>query len=238
MKYEDYFSMFLNIEDDLADFLNVMTYSEKHRTIYSHKLVLLLLQTCPVIESYLVMSATKSNIMQSSEIWDVSVKHKIWTSKKEKLTIKEGHRLITGFPKFACVNDQVFHLSHQRITFYHSELFQQGGGCETSKFRPFQSLSKTLPVNHQDYQNNNTRYPKGYETPAWWTAYNKIKHSFDGIAQEKVNYAVIIEALAGLFCILAYIEPNFELLRENGYLKGNKLKSRFFEADIILNMDD
>lgn len=235
MRYEDYFSMFLSIEEELTSFLKVIDYSEKHKAIYSHKLVLLLLQTCPVIESYLVRTATSSNTVQKHPIWNCDINSKIWESTKgQSKAVKEvnGLRQISGFPKFIAVNNEVFNLDDKKVTFYHSERFQVNNGCDTSQYSPFKSLLKTLDFEHSDYKEDKTRYPKGYATPKWWTAYNKIKHSFDGIAEDKVNYAVVIEAVAALFIVLAYCEPNINALESNGYLSDSKLKSKLFEVEV------
>ncbi|KXI26703.1 hypothetical protein [Paraglaciecola hydrolytica] len=233
MKYEDYFSMFLSIEEELAEFLKVINYSEKHQNIYSHKLVLMLLQTCPIIESYLVRLSTSSESVKKSSAWDSDIKDKIWETKKDKsIKLSSGNRQISGFPKFACIAEEVFELSKKEVTFYHSVLFQSNGGCTTSTYTPFSELGDTLPSFHSEYKNNKTKYPKLYRTPQWWTAYNKIKHSFDGVAQDKVNYAVVIEALAALFCILCFCEPGKESLKGNGYLAAGMIKSRLFEIKL------
>lgn len=235
MKYEDYFSLFLSIEDELTKFLSVIDYSDKHKNIYSHKLVLLLLQACPIIESYLVKMATSSSSVKNSELWDCAIKSKIWDKKGNTQELKidgNGNRSIGNFPKFACVNAELFNLLSREVTFYHSANFQGKEKEQHTDYRPFVSLKEMLPHNHSDYRSDSTRYPKGYNTPVWWTAYNKVKHDFDSARKSHVNYSNVIEAIAGLFCILAFCEPNFEALTREGYYKNGILRTRFFETRI------
>ncbi|END3035913.1 hypothetical protein ABL003_000801 [Vibrio parahaemolyticus] len=237
MKYEDYFSLFLSIEDELTKFLSVIDYSDKHKNIYSHKLVLLLLQACPIIESYLVKMATSSSSVKHSDLWNCDIKAKIWDKKSRKEELKidgNGNRSIGNFPKFACVNAELFNLQNRRVTFYHSANFQGKEKGQYTDYQPFESLKEMLPHNHSEYSSRSARYPKGYSTPVWWTAYNKIKHDFDLARKSHVNYTNVIEAIAGLFCILVFSEPNLEALTKEGLYKNGIVRTRFFEARINL----
>lgn len=232
MTYEDYFSVFLTIEDDLCEFLRVVDYSEKHRNIYSHKLVLMLLQTCPVIESYLVRVVTSGSFVQNSPIWNSPIKHKIWdTNKDGTLKSKNGKRSINGFPKFSCLANELFELDDQSVKFYHSERFQENDGCKSSIYLPFNSLETALSANSDQYIGK-TNYPKGYSTPNWWTAYNKVKHSFDDEAQNRVTYSIVIEAISALFCVLCRCEPSKRSLEMNGIVKNKITRTRLFQMEL------
>ncbi|WP_283630973.1 hypothetical protein [Shewanella baltica] len=233
MKYEDYFSLFLSIEDELNKFLSVIDYSDKHKNIYSHKLVLLLLQTCPIVESYLVKMATSSSSVKHSRLWECDIKTKIWDKRHKSLEVKidsNGNRFIGNFPKFACVNAELFRLFNRAITFYHSANFQGKGEDQHTLYEPFHSLKDMLLHDHSDYES--ASYPKGYNTPIWWTAYNKVKHDF-GLAKEShVNYTNVIEAITGLFCVLVFCEPDIEALTREGYFQDGIVKTKFFEARV------
>ncbi|MPY24522.1 hypothetical protein [Shewanella sp. YLB-07] len=236
MKYEDYFSLFLSIEDELTKFLSVIDYSDKHQNIYSHKLVLLLLQACPVIESYLVKMATSSSSMKQSELWECEIKSKIWDKKKSNkpdLKVDEdGNRFVGNFPKFSCVNSELFALPKKEIVFYHSANFQEKSQGSHTNYYPFKSLKKMLPHSHPDYRIDRTRYPKGYETPVWWTAYNKVKHDFDLAKKSHVNYTNVIEAIAALFCVLAHCDANLDSLTREGFYRDGVVRTKFFETSI------
>ena len=235
MKYEDYFSLFLSIEDELTKFLSVIDYSDKHKNIYSHKLVLLLLQACPIIESYLVKMATSSSSVKHSDLWNCDIKAKIWDKKSRKEELKidgNGNRSIGNFPKFACVNAELFNLQNRRVTFYHSANFQGKEKGQYTDYQPFKSLKEMLPHNHSEYSSGNTYYPRGYNTPVWWTAYNKIKHDFDLARKSHVNYTNVIEAIAGLFCTLVFCESDLDALAKEGFYKNGIVKTRFFETQI------
>jgi len=227
MKYQDYFSMFLNIEAELLKFIKVIDYTDKHKNIYAHNLVLLLLQTCPVIESYLVRIATTSNTVKQSVHWNSTLNFKIWDSNKQVIKEKDGKRQIGNFPKFACLNNELFDLSSKKTKFYHSDQFQIGSDT-VSIYQPFKPLDKAARFDSGAYESKN--YPAGYETPKWWTAYNKIKHSFDDVAQEQVNYSVVIEAISALFTVLVYCEPDLEVLKSNGFANEIGVKSNLFEG--------
>ncbi|HHK8419470.1 TPA: hypothetical protein ACQYBJ_000407 [Vibrio parahaemolyticus] len=235
MKYADYFSLFLNIETELSKFLSVIDYSEKHEKIYSHKLVLLLLQTCPIIESYLVKMAVTSSTVRNSNLWDCEIKTKIWNKKNNSTELRldsQGGRFIGNFPKFACVNSELFGLPQKSVIFYHSAKFQALDDGLHTVYRPFISLQEMLPHDHDYYKKPKTNYPKSYDTPKWWSAYNKVKHDFDLAAKEYVNYSNVIEAVAALFCVLAACEPDFKALSTEGYLRDGKIKTSFFESDV------
>lgn len=233
MKYEDYFSLFLSIEDELTKFLSVIDYSDKHKNIYSHKLVLLLLQACPIIESYLVKMATSSLSVKHSDLWNCDIKTKIWDKRDRKQELKvdgNGNRSIGNFPKFACVNAELFNLQNRRVTFYHSANFQGKEKGQYTDYQPFGTLKEMLPHNHSDYSSSKAHYPKGYSTPVWWTSYNKVKHDFGLAKDSHVNYANVIEAITGLFCVLVYCEPCIEALSQEGYFRDGIVKTKFFEA--------
>ncbi|RUO45873.1 hypothetical protein [Pseudidiomarina donghaiensis] len=237
MKYEDYFSLFISIEAELTKFLSVIDYSANHKNIYSHKLVLLLLQACPIVESYLVKMATSSSSVRQSKLWDSEIKAKIWEkkAKSQKLKIdRDGNRIIGNFPKFAGVNNEVFCLSSRKITFYHTANFQKKETGQYTEYQPFNTLEGMLLHDHLDYTSTNANYPKGYKTPDWWAAYNKVKHDFDLARKSHVNYTNVIEAIAGLFCVLSYCEPDIEALGLEGYYKNGIVKTKYFEAEYDL----
>ncbi len=234
MEYYQYFELFLNIEDDLLSYIRQLEYSEKSRGIYSPRLALLLLQTGPVIESYMVRLATKSKTVQDHEIYNWKYNWKIWDKAKlqENVKLKDKLRSISTFAKFAYVCEKVFHISRKSVKFYFSNRFQNlPNNISVKHIKPFDSLK-----NFKDFKNFNNKkkqFPVGLETPKWWTAYNKIKHSLGDEAQSRVTYERIIEGLAGLFLILAYCDTDTTVLKDNGYMpKKHLIKTTLFEADI------
>jgi hypothetical protein len=110
MKYYQYFDLFLNVEDDLLAYIQQLEYSKKSRHIYSPRLALLLLQTCPIIESFMVRVATVSERVRAHEIYDWKFNWKIWKKKKyeDKVAEKNTARSIETFAKFAYVFEVTF----------------------------------------------------------------------------------------------------------------------------------
>jgi len=233
MEYYQYFELFLNIEDDLLAYIRQLEYSEKSRNIYSPRLALLLLQTCPVIESYMVRLATGSNTVEAHEIYSWKFNWKIWEKEKagEKVKEKDGIRSISRFPKFAYVCEKVFKISEKWVRFYFSNRFQKvPNNISAQSFYPYKTLKKF--EDYKKYDGKAKQFPVGLETPKWWTAYNKIKHSFGDEAQARVTYEIIIEGLAGLFLILSYCDVDTTVLRDNGYMpEKNLIKTQLFEAN-------
>jgi hypothetical protein len=232
MKYHKYFELFLNIEDDLLSYIRQLEYSDKSRNIYSPRLALLLLQVCPVIESYMVRLATHSNIVKKHEIYNWKYNWRIWDKEKTEKKVKEqnGIRSINKFPKFSYVCEKVFKISEKKVKFYFSNRFQSLPDNNSLQiFQPYSSLDKLKDF--ENFDANTKQFPVGLETPKWWTAYNKIKHSFGDEAEERVTYEGIIEGLAGLFLILSFCDADTEILKANGYMpETNVIKTQLFEA--------
>ena len=232
MEYHRYFELFLNIEDDLLSYIRQLEYSEKSRSIYSPRLALLLLQTCPIIESYMVRLANHSDTVKKHDIYDWEYNWRIWDRKKKEKKVKErdGIRSIYNFPKFSYVCEKVFGISGKSVTFFFSDRFQTVSNNKLLQiFRPYESLNKFEPL--EKFDKNSKRFPIGLETPKWWTSYNKIKHSFGEEAEERVTYERIIEGLAGLFLILAYCDADYKVLKANGYMtEKNVIKTKLFET--------
>jgi hypothetical protein len=241
MEYYKYFELFLNIEDDLLAYIRQLEYSNKSRNIYSPRLSLLLLQTCPVIESYMVRVATQSEIVQNHEIYNWEYSWKIWDSNKDEIKEKDGVRGIATFPKFAYVCEKVFHLSEKSTKFYFSDKFQNiSDNASTQQFKPFESLEKFQDFKNFELKDSKPKkFPVGLDTPKWWTAYNKIKHSFGDEAQQRVTYEKIIEGLAGLFLVLVCCDADYGVLKDNGYMSGKDLiKTQLFEAEISITQSE
>jgi len=236
MKYHDYFSVFLDIEEELLSFIKVLPYSPKSKTLYSHKLMLLLLQTCPVIESYMIRLSTLSPTVKESKLYGWKYNWRLWEKEKNNNRIKEreGLRSISGFPKFAYVTEKVFNISKQGVDFYHSDKFQGVEKAGVSVIRPFSTLSKF--ENFQPIDADPKGTPKGLDTPQWWTAYNKVKHTFESHAQERVNYEIVIEAISALFLLLCYCDMDEDILLSHGYITDNngekELRTKLFRASV------
>lgn len=232
MLYTDYFKIFLTIEKSLQEYIEQLEYTEKSKNIFSYKLSLLLLQTCPIIESYLVMLACNSETVKSSVLYNWEYSYKLWekANKKNEVKVKDGKRLISDFPKFAYVAEKIFHLSGQRVTFYPSIFFQNNS--QTFEYEPFKTLSNLNDFKEADFTiNPNAHFPTGLETPKWWTAYNKIKHEQE-VAKERVTYSIAIEAISALFLVLCHCDCDMEALSAEGLLHDGKVKTRLFETII------
>jgi len=237
MEHHEYFRHFLNIEEDLIDFTKQLTFDKESINIYSPKLSLLLLQTCPVIESYMVDLSTKSDSVKRSGLWRWQYKWRLWSKNKtaNSRANKSAERSIGNFPKFAYVCEKVFRLSDKEIKFYFSDKLQNLPDDAFSKsFKPFEDLSEFIDYRKIDYEP--LRFPTNFPTPAWWQAYNKIKHDLE-LSKKKVKYDTVIETVAGLFLILAYCDTDMDVLGNNGYIKsvnGKKkaIKSKLFECEI------
>jgi len=231
MEYHKYFEIFLNIEDRLAGYMRQLEFSKKTEALHSAEISLLLLQTCPVIESYMVQLSTRSPQVLSDPLYQWEGAHKLWTSDKGKILEKENRRAIRNFLKFSYVVEKVFSLSSKSCLFYYSERFQNIDG--DSHFRglgPFKTLSSFI-----DYKTSTIeakkQFPTGLDTPKWWTAYNKIKHNLDE-AEKLVTYKTAIEALGGLFALLSNCDTNQEILERNGYVTNGRIKTRLFSCPV------
>lgn len=229
MEYYRYFELFLSIEDELASYMRQLQFSSKTESLYSPRISLLLLQTCPVIESYMAQLSTKSPLVMKHPLYKWEGAYSLWDSEKGKIKEKDGFRLISNFPKFAYVVEKVFGLSSKDCRFYYSERFKKiGGDAHFRDLNPFGTLKK-----FDDFVGMNlkkgSRFPTGLDTPVWWTAYNKIKHDMDE-AEKRVSYKTSIEALGGLFVLLALCDAEYEVLEENGLIVGGVVKTKLFSC--------
>jgi hypothetical protein len=229
MEYYRYFEFFLSIEDNLADYMRHLQFSEKTEKLFSSKISLLLLQTCPVIESYMAQLCISSETVKRHPLYSWQHAYKLWDSEKGKIKESKGKRSIRNFPKFSYVTEKVFGISSDSCRIFYSERFQNLSGSSHYKdINPYSGLSGFVDFNKAKIMANK-QFPTGIETPKWWTAYNKIKHDLDEAAK-RVTYQTVIEALGGLFVLLAYCDTDFETLENNGYINGGRIRTRLFEA--------
>lgn len=230
MEYYRYFDLFLSIEDELAGYMRQLQFSSKTESLYSPRISLLLLQTCPVIESYMVQLSKKSTLVKEHPLYVWKGANKLWQSDRQgKIKEKKGSRSIRDFPKFAYINEKVFNLSSMQCRFYYSERFQQiEGNSHFRDLNPFRTLDKFEDYVGFDLEQG-ARFPKGLETPVWWTAYNKIKHDMNE-AKERVTYKTAIEALGGLFVLLSNCDTDMNVLQRNGYITEGRIVSRLFSC--------
>lgn len=229
MEYYRYFDLFLSIEDELAGYMRQLQFSSKTESLYSPRISLLLLQTCPVIESYMVQLSTRSIHVKKHPLYNWEGASSLWKSEKGEIDEGEGFRSIKNFPKFAYVNEKVFSLSSMQCRFYYSERFQQiEGNSHFRDLNPFGTLDKFDDFVGLDLKKGG-RFPKGLETPIWWTAYNKIKHDMDE-AEKRVTYKTAIEALGGLFVLLSNCDTDMDVLQRNGYFTEGRIISRLFSC--------
>ena len=66
----EYFEIFLNIEEQLLEYSKHIEYSNKTKNIVTYRIALLLLQTCPIIESYMVNLCINSNIVKKHLLYN------------------------------------------------------------------------------------------------------------------------------------------------------------------------
>ena len=232
MLFYRYFEFFLNIENALAEYTTQLEFSETSKHLYSHKISLLLLQTCPIIESYMVQLCATSPTVQKHSLYDWEYNWKLWDSNKKKLKLPKGKRSINKFPKFSYVIEKVFSISSESCTFYFSDKFQNlEGNSHLITLQPFKSLSNFTDFNGITVEDKQP-FAVGLDTPKRWTAYNKIKHDLDE-AEKRVNYQTTIEALAALFILLSSCDTDRETLQKNGFIKDGKIKTRLFASEAI-----
>lgn len=229
MEYYRYFDLFLSIEDELAGYMRQLQFSSKTESLYSPRISLLLLQTCPVIESYMVQLSTRSIHVKKHPLYDWEGASSLWKSEKGKIDEGEGFRSISNFPKFAYVVEKVFGLSSMHCQFYYSERFQKiEGDAHFRDVNPFGTL-----VKFDDFVGlrleKGDRFPTGLVTPDWWSAYNKIKHDMDE-AEKRFTYKTAIEALGGLFVLLSNCDTDMDVLQRNGYITEGRIISRLFSC--------
>jgi len=151
MKHHEYFRHFLNIEDHLVNYSKQLTFDKNSMNVYSPGLSLLLLQACPVIESYMVDLCTKSPFVKNSDLWEWKYNWKIWGKKGKKEEVKEvkGVRKIKSFRKFSYVCEKVFSISAKNCMFYHYDKLQHLPTKEfTTLLRPYHTLSNF--INYKD----------------------------------------------------------------------------------------
>lgn len=229
MEYYRYFDLFLSIEDELAGYMRQLQFSSKTESLYSPRISLLLLQTCPVIESYMAQLSTRCVIVKNHLLYSWEDAYSLWNSDKGKIKVKEGFRSISNFPKFAYVVEKVFGLSSMHCQFYYSERFQKiEGDAHFRDVNPFGTL-----VKFDDFVGlrleKGDRFPTGLDTPDWWTAYNKIKHNMDE-AEKRVTYKTAIEALGGLFVLLANCDTEHQVLQNNSFITDGRIKTKLYSS--------
>ena len=236
MKYYEYFQIFLNIENNLSNYMQTIEYSNKSKTIYTINQSLLLLQTCPIIESFMIDLSIDATTVINHPLYNWKFNWKLYKKKEKEntLKLKDNKRLIESFPKFAYVCEEVFKLSNEKTTFYYTDKLQYlPDNINTETISPFSSLKKFFSYTYFDDENK--KFPIGLESPEWWLAYNKIKHDFEK-SREKVNYKICIEAISALFIILCYCDPDIELLKKNGFIinrdDSKLIKSKYFSCKI------
>lgn len=145
MEYYRYFDLFLSIEDELAGYMRQLKFSSKTESLYSPRISLLLLQTCPVIESYMAQLSTRSNMVKNHLLYSWEDAYSLWNSDKGKIKEKAGFRSISNFPKFAYVVEKVFGLSSMHCRFYYSERFQKiEGDAHFRDVNPFGLSSSSM----------------------------------------------------------------------------------------------
>ncbi len=232
MKYYRYFEYLLGIEEALASYMKHLQFTGKTESLFSPELSLLLLQTCPVIESYMVQLCIDSATVKRHPLYNWEYAYKLWDREKGKIKKKGGKRQISTFPKFSYVIDKIFEISSSRCVFYYSDKFQNlDGNGHFSELKPYAGLKGFVDYKEAVIEKRK-QFPTGIETPKWWTAYNKIKHDLDE-AENRVTYGTVIEALGGLFVLLGSCDPDIQVLQENGYLTDGKIKTLLFEMPAI-----
>lgn len=236
MDYVEYFLIFLNIEEDLLSFIKNLEYTKESSRIHSPRLSLLLLQTCPVIESYMVKLATQSKKVMSSDLYNWKLNWKLWEKEKKERKVKEkdGIRSISGFPKLAYVCETVFGLSDQKARFYFTDkyyfLHGHTANLFTEVFQPYKSLATF--TDYQEVTDGSSVFPLRLMTPKWWIAYNKVKHSLE-FSTDYVQYQTTKEALSALFILLCHCDVDTLTLQNNAFLRrfgaGSMIKTKLFE---------
>lgn len=238
MDYVEYFLTFLNIEEDLLSFIKDMEYTKESGKIHTPKLSLLLLQTCPVIESYMTKLALSSRAVKSSDLYSWKFNWKLWEKKDKTKEVKEhnGMRSINSFPKFSFVCETIFKLSSLKARFYFTDkyLFLHGHTANilTELFQPYKSLASF--EDYKLFNDEKSKFPIGLKTPKWWTAYNKVKHRLE-LSKDYVNYHTVIEAISALFILLCHCDVDTLTLQNNFFLRkfgnGSMIKTKLFEFE-------
>jgi hypothetical protein len=231
MKWDNYYRIFLQLEDELIAILNEVDFYGNEK-MYSHKLSLLLLRTCPIIESYMVEVATKSNTVFNHQLFNWEYNYKLWDRKKSTNSIDHGGEYryrITSFPKFTYVIHEVFNICDKALTFFkYSRIQDVENG--TISIKPFSSFSSVL--SYREFDAEPRSFPVGYNTPTWWTAYNKIKHDLNE-SKKRVNYETVVTALGGLLLVLVSCDPDFEVIQNNQLIINNYFQTRQFQIILV-----
>ena len=90
---------------------------------------------------------------------------------------------------------------------------------------------------HTEYPGTG-KYPNKRVAPAWWNAYNTIKHRFSA-AETTVTYSHAINAVAALFLFLSAVDPGHKILEQNGLLTtppndaNCEVRSTLFRTQLI-----
>ncbi len=148
MEYYRYFEYFLGIEEALASYMKHLQFTGKTENLYSPELSLLLLQTCPVIESYMVQLCTESRIVKEHPLYSWKYANKLWYSDKGEIKEKSGKRQISSFPKFSYVTEKVFGISSSHCIFYYSDKFQHlTGSGHFRNLNPYKGLKSFVDYN-------------------------------------------------------------------------------------------
>lgn len=239
MEYYDHLRMFLNLEQRLASIMEDLPYEESRgntntESIRTETISLLLLSTCPVIESYMVHLSSRSQSVQDHPLWNWEYAHTLWKTTSAKTVpprLKTPRQVQNSFPKSAAVVQEVFGISEKTLEFHrHSPIkYVHNDPTAVIRLQPFQRLSDY--PSYLQYAGERSGFPNKTAAPDWWTAYNKAKHDMSE-AKLQVNCRAAVHALGGLFSLLAYSEPDKRILSENHFLSvhGNVMESKVFRA--------
>lgn len=154
MSYAQYLRVFCRIESRLAAILSDIPFSPSRADQYSEQISLLLLSTCPVVESFMAERAGASPSVQAHPIWRWRYAHKLWAHEKGNPPhLKEPREIQWGFPKFASVIREVFHIDQKTVSFFHNPVIRYvpGDSSTVSLLTPFAALFLILSTVDPDH---------------------------------------------------------------------------------------
>ena len=238
MRYDEYLRTFLQLEQQLCDLMGELPYESGTENVNSSRMNLILLSTCPVVESYIKQTAVRSPAVHAHALWTWEYAWRIWdhegraNDRRLKYTTSNERILSGNFPKFAYVAEEVFSVSSRTIQLYryNSVKHVPGFADAIEILQPFESVESFKSFHDYDGTGN---FPRGYNTPQWWDAYNKIKHEMD-LSGGKATYSAVVNALAAFFLCLAYCNPDMMVLNANGFVRqegmASSMETRVFRA--------
>ena len=197
-----FWELYLDLERQFLDFLEYVPYLAGNETVYSFKLLNLILSIGGHVESAFKEMARFPKFSENEDCKKI-----LHLLKKSKENIEKGER-----PNFPSIKLLLKTFDKLHLTRFDKE-HRSPVSDELSKMKV---IFKRLPKREDVIPF--TPYNPQTKAPEWWDIYNGLKHDVS-LNIEKANLKNTRDALAGAFLLNVIHEPAFRRLFKLGILK-------------------